>query len=94
MKVTKRPRNLLLAYIGIAKQTSCCTNDANQTVKCQNVKYLSILTSQYDPLGYIVLFTTQAKMKVQKLWDKRGEWDEPQLPEDLLDSWKHWESEL
>lgn len=53
-----------------------------------------ILTSQYDPLGYIVLFTTQAKMKVQKLWDKRGEWDEPQLPEDLLDSWKHWESEL
>lgn len=53
-----------------------------------------ILTSQYDPLGYIVLFTTWAKLKVQRLWAKRGEWDKPRLPEDILDSWKYWESEL
>lgn len=52
------------------------------------------LASQYDPLGYIVPFTTRAKVIVQKLWDKRREWDDPRLPEDLLDSWKHWESEL
>ncbi|XP_026105544.1 uncharacterized protein LOC113077350 [Carassius auratus] len=53
-----------------------------------------ILASQYDPLGYIVPFTTRAKVIVQRLWDKQREWDDPRLPEDLLDSWKHWESEL
>ncbi|XP_067233763.1 uncharacterized protein [Chanodichthys erythropterus] len=53
-----------------------------------------ILASQYDPLGYIVPFTTRAKVIVQKLWDKRREWDDPRLPEDLLATWKHWESEL
>ncbi|KAL0186159.1 hypothetical protein M9458_017829, partial [Cirrhinus mrigala] len=53
-----------------------------------------ILASQYDPLGYIVPFTTRAKVIVQRLWDKRRDWDDPRLPEDLLNSWKHWESEL
>ncbi len=33
-------------------------------------------------------------MIVQRLWDKQREWDDPRLPVDLLDSWKHWESEL
>lgn len=53
-----------------------------------------ILASQYDPLGYIVPFTTRAKVIEQMLWDKRREWNDPQLPEDLLATWKHWESEL
>ncbi|XP_067274307.1 uncharacterized protein [Pseudorasbora parva] len=53
-----------------------------------------ILASQYDPLGYIVPFTTRAKVIVQRLWDKKREWDDPRLPENLLDSWKQWESEL
>lgn len=30
-----------------------------------------VLASQYDPLGYIVPYTTRAK--VQRLWDKKGE---------------------
>ncbi|XP_073718037.1 uncharacterized protein [Misgurnus anguillicaudatus] len=53
-----------------------------------------ILARQYDPLGYLIPFTTRAKVIVQRLWDKRRDWDDPRLPEDLLNSWNHWESEL
>ncbi|XP_051791369.1 uncharacterized protein LOC127529975 [Erpetoichthys calabaricus] len=53
-----------------------------------------ILASQYDPLGYILPFTTCAKVLVQKLWDKQRDWDDPMLPEDLLRAWNEWEGEL
>jgi len=53
-----------------------------------------ILANPYDPLGYIVPLTTRAKVLVQRLQDKKGEWDDTRLPEDIIDSWKHWESEL
>lgn len=33
-------------------------------------------------------------MIVQRLWDKRCDWDDPQLPEDLLQSWTSWAREL
>ncbi|XP_049329393.1 uncharacterized protein LOC111189354 [Astyanax mexicanus] len=53
-----------------------------------------ILASQYDPLGYIVPYTTRAKLLVQRLWDKKRGWDDPQLPEELLTAWRRWEAEL
>ncbi|KAK7902058.1 hypothetical protein WMY93_018827 [Mugilogobius chulae] len=53
-----------------------------------------ILASQYDPLGYLIPFTTRAKMVVQQLWAKNREWDDPDLPADLLQTWKEWEREL
>lgn len=53
-----------------------------------------VLASQYDPLGYLVPYTTRAKVLVQRLWDKRRDWDDPQLPKELLDSWHSWEAEL
>lgn len=53
-----------------------------------------VLASQYDPLGYIIPYTTRAKMIVQQLWDKKRDWDDPQLPEVLLQSWREWEREL
>ncbi len=52
------------------------------------------LASQYDPIGYINPFTTRARVIVQRLWDKKREWDDPRLPEELLNLWKVWESEL
>ncbi|KAI2668878.1 Polyprotein P3 [Labeo rohita] len=33
------------------------------------------LASQYDPIGYIVPFTTRAKVIVQRLWDKKRDKD-------------------
>ncbi len=53
-----------------------------------------ILATQYDPLGFILPFTTRAKVLVQRLWDKQREWDDPNLPDDLLKSWNDWEEEL
>ncbi len=46
------------------------------------------------PFGFILPFTTRAKLLVQRLWDKQREWDDPSLPEDFLKSWKNWEEEL
>lgn len=43
-----------------------------------------ILASQYDPLGYIIPYTTRAKIPVQKLWQKQRDWDDPLLPADIL----------
>ncbi len=53
-----------------------------------------VLASQYDPIGYIVPFTIRAKVIVQRLWDKKRDWDDPRLPEEILSSWKVWEKEL
>ncbi|KAE8276983.1 hypothetical protein D5F01_LYC25284 [Larimichthys crocea] len=53
-----------------------------------------VLASQYDPLGYIIPYTTRAKVLVQRLWAKKRDWDDPQLPDDLLHSWRSWEAEL
>lgn len=53
-----------------------------------------VLASLYDPLGFIVPFTTRAKILVQGLWSKPREWDDPALPEDALLMWTEWETEL
>lgn len=53
-----------------------------------------VLASQYDPVGFIVPYTTRAKVIVQQLWAKQHEWDDPNLPEQLLEVWRAWDSEL
>ena len=53
-----------------------------------------VLARQYDPLGLLIPFTTRAKILVQCLWSKKRDWDDPQLPEDLLQLWHAWEGEL
>ncbi|XP_042069251.1 uncharacterized protein LOC121812105 [Haplochromis burtoni] len=53
-----------------------------------------VLASQYDPLGFILPYTTRAKMLVRRLWDQQRGWDDPQLPPELLQQWKTWEEEL
>ncbi|XP_026029422.1 uncharacterized protein LOC113025652 [Astatotilapia calliptera] len=53
-----------------------------------------VLAKQYDPLGLLIPYTTRAKILVQHLWRKRRDWDDPNLPIDLLQLWHAWESEL
>ncbi|XP_051809278.1 uncharacterized protein LOC127535407 [Acanthochromis polyacanthus] len=53
-----------------------------------------VLASQYDPLGFILPYTTRAKVLVRHLWDAQRGWDDPSLPQDLLDQWRMWEEEL
>ncbi|GAA6078797.1 uncharacterized protein LOC114458488 [Tachysurus ichikawai] len=35
-----------------------------------------VLACQYDPLGYILPYTTRAKVLVQALWNKKRGWDD------------------
>ncbi|XP_058508983.1 uncharacterized protein LOC131475122 [Solea solea] len=53
-----------------------------------------VLACQYDPLGYIVPFTTRAKILVQDLWKIQIGWDEPIQPQSLRDRWLAWEQEI
>ncbi|XP_042575439.1 uncharacterized protein LOC122136446 [Cyprinus carpio] len=53
-----------------------------------------VLACLFGPLGFIVPFTTRAKVLVQHLWDKQRDWDDPSLPEDVLQPWLMWEEEL
>lgn len=53
-----------------------------------------VLACQYDPLGYIVPFTTQAKVLVQDLWKEQIGWDDPIQPQSLRDRWFAWEQEI
>lgn len=53
-----------------------------------------VLASQYDPLGFLIPFTTRAKVLVQQLWNNKREWDDPLLPSDLLTAWQEWEAEV
>ncbi|XP_022540035.2 uncharacterized protein LOC111195821 [Astyanax mexicanus] len=52
-----------------------------------------VLATQYDPLGYLVPFTTRAKVIIQDLWKTEIGWDEL-LPAGLLELWRNWEAEL
>ncbi len=52
------------------------------------------LACQYDPMGYLIPYTTRAKLIVQRLWDKKRDWDDPNLPPDLQQTWTEWEAEL
>lgn len=56
-------------------------------------KAYQVLASQYDPLGFMVPFTTRAKVLIQQLWSKGRDWDDPDLPLDLRNVWSTWESE-
>lgn len=53
-----------------------------------------VLTSQYDPLGFIIPFTTRAKVTIQQLWAQTRDKDDLDLPPDLQAAWINWESEL
>ncbi|XP_039516235.1 uncharacterized protein LOC120470711 [Pimephales promelas] len=53
-----------------------------------------VLATQYDPIGYLIPFTTRAKILIQDLWRVGVGWDELIRPEALLDIWRQWESEL
>ncbi|CAM4638688.1 unnamed protein product [Leuciscus chuanchicus] len=53
-----------------------------------------VLASQYDPLGFILPYTTRAKVIIQQLWAKKRDWDDPDLPPNLQAAWTDWESEL
>lgn len=53
-----------------------------------------VLSRQYNPLALLIPYTTQIPKIVQCLWSKRRDWDDTQLPDDILQLWHAWENEL
>lgn len=49
-----------------------------------------VLASQYDSLGYILLYTTRGKEWFQKLWSKQRSWDDAPLHA-LVQWFSNWE---
>lgn len=45
-----------------------------------------VLATQYDPLGLLLPYITRAKVIVKHLWNQQRQWDDPNLPPDLLQS--------
>ena len=54
---------------------------------------LSIVSSVYDPLGFVSPFILRAKMILHQLCRKKLAWDDP-VPEEELQCWKQWLAEL
>lgn len=54
---------------------------------------LSIVSSIYDPLGFVGPFTLPAKMLLQDLCRQKLGWDDP-LPESDLQRWRDWLKDL
>ncbi|KAL2085017.1 hypothetical protein ACEWY4_020535 [Coilia grayii] len=78
--------NCLSDVLGYKKRSVFATEVTMRTV-------YRILASQYDPLGFIIPYTTRAKVIVQALWRTERQWDDP-IQDDLLPLWEAWESEL
>ena len=54
---------------------------------------LSIVSSVYDPLGFVSPFVLRAKMILHQLCRKKLAWDDP-VPDEELQCWKQWLAEL
>ncbi|KAK7877689.1 hypothetical protein WMY93_031608 [Mugilogobius chulae] len=54
----------------------------------------SVLARLYDPLGYIVPFTTRCKVLIQDMWKANVGWDDQIQPADLRDKWLTWVEEI
>lgn len=52
------------------------------------------LACLFDPLGYLIPFTTRAKVLIQDLWKEHMGWDDKIHPPELLERWRLWEQEL
>lgn len=78
----------------------CCMTDT-LGYKCQPASpkppttwnVYRVLASQYNPLGYVIPYTTRAKVLVQALWATERQWDEP-IADEILPVWQAWVDEL
>ncbi|XP_018338850.1 PREDICTED: uncharacterized protein LOC108746527 [Trachymyrmex septentrionalis] len=50
---------------------------------------LSEIAKLFDPLGWVSPVTIRAKILLQELWLRKGDWDDP-LPEDLARQWQEY----
>lgn len=54
---------------------------------------LSIISSVYDPIGFLAPFTLPAKIMLQELCRRRCGWDD-KMPKNIEVKWKIWLEDL
>ena len=54
---------------------------------------LSLVSSVFDPFGFLSPFILKAKLLFQNLCRRKIQWDE-HMPEDVLNQWKCWQRDL
>ena len=54
---------------------------------------LSVVSSLFDPLGFLSPFVFSAKILLQDLWRDKIPWDQ-EIPEPYLSQWQRWLEEL
>ena len=54
---------------------------------------LSVVSSLFDPLGFLSTFVFSAKILLQDLWKDKIPWDQ-EIPEPYLSQWQRWLEEL
>ena len=54
---------------------------------------LSVISSVYDPLGFVAPFVLPAKILLQDLCKRKFDWDDP-IPQEDLTRWQTWLNEL
>ena len=87
-------QEMTLGLLWRFKDDTLCYKHKPVTHKVTTMRAIySTLASQYDPLGYIIPYTTRAKVLVRELWATERGWDDP-LPAGLGGRWKEWEEEL
>ncbi len=50
---------------------------------------LSVISSLFDPLGFLAPFILPVKVLLQELWRQKADWDE-EIPETELKIWQKW----
>lgn len=96
--LSKGSNNLQESTLGL--QWNCLTDSLG--FKLRPVDHLKptlrniykALASQYDPLGFIIPFTTRAKVLIQDIWKQDIGWDDLIEPQSLREQWTAWVNKL
>ena len=60
---------------------------------CTRRGILSMVTSIYDPLGFLAPFLLEGKKIIQELSQEKADWDNP-VPDHMRHRWDNWKAEL
>ena len=60
---------------------------------CTKRKLVSLISTIWDPLGYLACFTIRAKIGLQEIWKLKFKWDQ-ELPSSELRKWKSFFGEI
>ena len=68
-------------------------NPSNVSASMTKRSIISMVSSIYDPCGFITPFTFRAKCLIQEVWRSGADWDDT-VSEELQERWRIWLQEL